>query len=82
MPFEFESFSKLAHYIIADRWITVVCRANCRNRRVLDLRIFDPELTVADLRKKTFRCTMCGSTKTELVVEDEREWRKRIKRGR
>jgi len=80
VPFEFESFSKLAHYLIADRWITVVCRANCRNRRVLDLRIFDPELTVEDLRKKTYRCTMCGSTKTELVVEDEREWRRRIKR--
>jgi hypothetical protein len=80
---EFEKFSKLDHFIIADRLIIVRCKADlCRNQRVLDLRIFDPEMTVADLRKKTYRCTWCGSTKTELIVEDEREWRKRIKRGR
>jgi hypothetical protein len=83
VPFEFEQFSKLDHFIIADRWIIVRCKADlCRNQRVLDLRIFDPELTVVDLEKKTYRCTMCGSRKTELIVEMEREWRKRIKRGR
>lgn len=81
MPFEFEQFAKLSHYIIGGRWIIARCEGGrCCNQRVLNLKRFDPDMTVADLKKKTFRCSQCGSTKVEVIVEREREWRRRIKR--
>lgn len=81
MPFDFEQFSKLAHYITADRWITVTCKAEgCFNWRVLNLKRFDPEMTFEELKQKKFRCSKCGSTRVEVKREIEREWRRRIKR--
>jgi hypothetical protein len=81
VPFEFENFSKLAHYITGGRWIFVTCKGgNCFHQRVLDLRRFDPEMTFAELKQKKFRCSKCGSTRVEVKREIEREWRRRIKR--
>lgn len=81
MPFEFEQFDKLTHYITGGRWIFVTCRnSRCGNQRVLDLKQFDPEMTLSDLKLKTFRCSKCGSTRVELRRELEREWKRRIKR--
>lgn len=47
---------------------------------MLDLKQFDPDMTFEDLKKLSFRCSQCGSTKVELRRELEREWRRRIKR--
>jgi len=81
VPFEFESFEKLGHYVIGGRLIFVKCRGwDCYHRRVLDLRRFDPEMTLSDLEAKKFRCTKCGSTKVEVTAEREREWKRRIRR--
>ena len=81
MPFDFESFDNIGHYIIAGRFIFVRCRGpRCEHQRVLDLRRFDPEMTYEDLKQKTFRCSKCGSTRVELRRELEREWKRRIKR--
>jgi hypothetical protein len=81
VPFDFEKFDKLDHYIIGGRWIFITCRnSRCGNQRVLDLRRFDPEWTVKELEKVKFRCSQCGSDKVELRRELEREWKRRIKR--
>ena len=79
MPFEFESFDTISHYITGGRWIFVKC-GGCSHRRVLDLRRFDPEMTFEELKQKKFRCSKCGSIRVELRRELEREWRRRIKR--